>query len=65
MRLNRTVVAFLFAGCTLVSCGHDLRATRSTANQTPIELTGTLEPLRDHFNSQSRLPRAVLLLSPT
>ena len=41
------------------------RTWLSTPTRTPIQLTGTLAPLRTHFNEHRNLPRAVVLLSPT
>jgi len=59
----KAAVLLLFS--LTLACGQQTHTTHAASTQVPIELVGTLEPLRSHFNEQQDLPRAVLLLSPT
>jgi hypothetical protein len=66
MRARRLACsATLLVSLTLLACACDPRAGRPELASKPVELTGSLEPLRAHFNAQSNLPRAIVLLSPT
>jgi hypothetical protein len=60
---QRWIAALCLAALAL-ACARGARDSGAIAS-VPVELRGTLEPLRDHFNSHLDLPRAVLLLSPT